>query len=168
MNFKTFFTILLIFAAFQANAQKPLVTENADTCKIVSASVANLKNMLQMTFEQWEDMLNKLGYGSKTNSMDNLSGRNVFLLKNLNTSGGVHTIIKTEVSVSIDVGGLKDPDALFKKLRDELRPYYKGIQGDSPVFLIKEGNVTYQYVIVKYDGGETVIMRRAKQLTPKG
>ncbi|MGZ3944992.1 MAG: hypothetical protein ACXVJB_08615, partial [Mucilaginibacter sp.] len=99
MNFKTFFAIVLIFGAFKANAQKSLVTENADTSKIVSASVANLKNMLQMTFDQWEDVLNKLGYGSKTNSMDNLSGRNVFLLKNFNNSGGVHTIIKNEVSV---------------------------------------------------------------------
>lgn len=120
-----------------------------------------------MSFEQWIDTLTKLGYGSQSNGSDNLSGRNVFLLKNFNNSGGVHTIIKNEVSISIDVSGLKTPDRIFKKLRDELRPYYKGTQGDSPVFQIKEGGTTYQYEIVKYEGGETVIMRRAKQLTSK-
>jgi len=167
MKFKTLLTFFIFIAAFKANAQTSLATETADTSKIVSANVANLKSMLKMTFEQWIDTLNKLGYGSQTDGSDNHSGRNVFLLKNFNNTGGVHTIIKNEVSISIDVNGLKNSDELFKKLKDELRPYYKGIQGDSPVFQIKEGSVTYQYVIVKYDGGETVIMRLAKPSTPK-
>lgn len=162
MKFKTFFTLLFIPLALTVSAQKSLITEKADTTQIISANASNLKTMLNMRMGEWEDALNKIGYGSKSTSMDNLSGLNVFLLKNYNKSGAVHTIIKNEVSISIDISGLKTPDELFKKLKDELRPYYKGIQGDSPVFLIKEGNVIYQYVIVKYDGGETVIMRRAK------
>jgi hypothetical protein len=160
MKNKAFFTLLLITATFAANAQKLIATETIDSTTFVSASVSNLKTMLQMQLGDWENALKKLGYGSQSNSSDNETGINVFLVKNSVRSGCMNTLIKTDVSISIDWSGLRDIDKVFKKLKTELAPYYKGVQGDSPVYLIKEGGVTYQYVIVKYEGGETVIIRR--------
>lgn len=114
-----------------------------------------------MQLGDWENSLKNLGYGSQTNVMDNGTGLNVFLLKNAAKSEATHTITKTDVSISIDWNGLKEPDKMFQKLKIELKPYYKGTMGDSPVYQIKENGVIFQYVITKYEGGETVIIRKA-------
>ncbi|HTK20528.1 MAG TPA: hypothetical protein VL442_13470 [Mucilaginibacter sp.] len=133
----------------------------ADSLIVIKASISNLENMFKMHFDDWESALIKLGYGSKNIGSDNINGHVVSLFKSSTTTNNVHSVVKTDLTINIDWYHPSGTSQEFKDLMTELKPFYKGLFGGSPTYQIKKDGFIYQYVIVKYENGETVIMKRS-------
>jgi hypothetical protein len=146
---------LMVFLS--AKSQIPISTDVVGKLTIAKASITNLKNMLQMSYSDWESSLAGMGYGYK-----NLSGDAVSLSKGSTMSGGIHRVTKSASTIAIGWYHSGNSNTVLDNLIEQLRPFYKGLNEGHAVYQQKDGDIIYQFVISRDNAGEYVIMNTYK------